>query len=299
LANIPGEIINYARSNLMSTTLVIGATGKVGREVVTQLLAKEEKVRAATRNPAAAKLPEGASAVQVSLESDEDLRKALAGADQLFLLAPEDDIESDRMVRRVVERSKSSGIETIVLMTAMGAEQSDNMFSRSERIVIESGLRHTFIRPNFFMQNFSIGLFAQSIIDTGDIYLPAEDAKLSFVDTRDVGAMAVASLTEDGHDGKGYTVTGSRAMTHTEVAEIISKFSEKQVTYTSISDDDLRNAFAKAGTPEPLIEHFVSYFQPMRDGLYEPVVPDVSRVLGRPPITFEQHAREFSDCWRG
>ncbi len=149
------------------------------------------------------------------------------------------------------------------------------------------------------MQNFSVGLFAQSIRDTGDISLPAADAKVSFVDTRDIAAMAVVSLTESGHEGNAYTVTGGRAMTHSEVADIISKVSKKSVTYTSISDDDLRASFAKEGTPEPLIEHFVSLFQPMRDGLDEPVSPDVSTVLGRLPITFEQHAQEFSDRWRG
>ncbi len=160
-------------------------------------------------------------------------------------------------------------------------------------------MRYTFIRPNWFMQNFSIGMFAQSIRDTGDIYLPAADARVSFVDTRDIGAMAVASLADGGHEGKGYTVTGSRAMTHTEAAEIISSAAGKPVTYTSISDDDLRTSFAEEGAPEPLIEHFVSLFPPMRDGFYESVSPDVSTVLGRPPITFEQHAQEFADCWRG
>lgn len=283
----------------MSTTVVIGATGKVGREVVAQLLAKGEQVRAATRNPGAAELPKGASAVQVSLERQETLRKALAGADRLFVLAPQDDIEPDKTVARIVEVSRASGIDAVVLMTAMGVEQGDDAFSRAERIVSESGLRHTFIRPNWFMQNFSIGLFSQSIRDTGDICLPAADAKVSFVDTRDIAAMAVASLTEAGHEGKGYTVTGGRAMTHTEVAEIISKICEHPVTYTSISDGDFRASLAKEGTPEPLIELFVSFFQPMRDGLYEPVSPDLSAVLGRPPITFERHAQEFADCWRG
>ena len=153
----------------MSTTLVIGGTGKVGREVVAQLLANGEEVRAATRNPAAAKLPRGASPVKLSLERTEDLRNALAGADRLFLLAPEDDIEPDKTVARVVEESKASGIDKVVLMTAMGVERSDNSFSRAERIVSESGLRHTFLRPNWFMQNFSIGLFAQSIRDAGAI----------------------------------------------------------------------------------------------------------------------------------
>ncbi len=106
----------------MSTILVLGATGNVGREVVAQLLAKEEVVRAATRNPTAAKLPKGVSAVQVSLERKEDLRNALAGADRLFMLAPSDDIEPDKTVARVVEESKTSGIDAIVLMTALGVE---------------------------------------------------------------------------------------------------------------------------------------------------------------------------------
>ena len=214
------------------------------------------------------------------------------------MLAPDGDKEPDTTVGRIVEECKTSGIDTIVLMTAMGVDQSDNPFSRAERIVSESALRHTFIRPNWFMQNFSIGMFAQSIRDSGDISLPAADAKVSFVDTRDIAAMAVASLIEGGHEGIGYTVTGSRAMTHTEVADIISNVSEKSVRYTSITDDDLRAYAAQQGHAPADIEYFVSFFQPMRDGLYEPISPDVSTVLGRPPITFEQHVQEFTARWR-
>ena len=283
----------------MGTTLVIGATGKVGREVVAQLVARGEHVRAATRNPAAANLPKNASAVQFCLDREDDLRNALAGADRLFMLAPEDCLEPDRAVARIVEKGKAAGIGTMVLMTAMGVEYSDNPFSRAERIVSESGLRHTFIRPNWFMQNFSIGSLAQSIRHTGHIYLPAADAKVSFVDTRDIGAVAAASLTEGRHAGKGYTVTGGRAMTHTEVAEIISKVSGKPVTYTSISDDELRAHLSESGMPEPALEAYITLFQPMREGAYEAVSADVSTVLDRPPIAFEQHAQEFADCWRG
>lgn len=283
----------------MGTTLVIGGTGKVGREVVAQLSARGEQVRAGTRNPAAAKLPQGVSAMQLSLEREEDLRKALAGADRLFVLAPEDYLEPDRLVAKVVKECRTAGIETIVLMTAMGVQYSDNPFSRAERIVSDSGLRHTFVRPNWFMQNFSVGSLAKSIRETGHIYLPAADAKVSFVDTRDIGAVAAASLTEDTHAGKGYTVTGGRAMTHTEVADIISRTCGKSVTYTSISDDEFRVYLAKAGTPESALEAYVALFQPLRDGAFEPVSSDVSMVLQRPPITFEQHAQDFADFWRG
>jgi uncharacterized protein YbjT (DUF2867 family) len=283
----------------MGTTLVIGATGKVGREVVAQLVARGEHVRAATRNPAAANLPKNASAVQFRLDREEDLRNALAGADRLFMLAPENYLEPDRAVARIVEKGKAAGIGTMVLMTAMGVEYSDNPFSRAERIVSESGLRHTFIRPNWFMQNFSIGSLAKSIRHTGHICLPAADARVSFVDTRDIGAVAAASLTEGTHAGKGYTVTGGRAMTHTEVAEIISKVSGKPVTYTSISDDELRARLSESGMPESALEAYVTLFQPMREGAYEAVSADVSTVLDRPPIAFEQHAQDFADCWRG
>ena len=283
----------------MGTTFVIGGTGKVGREVVAQLLARGERVRAGTRNPAAAKLPQGASAMQLDLEREEDLRKALAGADRLFVLVPEDYLEPDRFVAKVVKECRTAGIETIVLMTAMGVQYSDNPFSRAERIVSDSGLRHTFVRPNWFMQNFSVGSFAKSIRETGHIYLPAADAKVSFVDTRDIGAVAAASLTEGTHAGKGYTVTGGRAMTHTEAADIISKACGKSVTYTSISDDDFRAYLAKAGMPEPALEAYVALFRPLREGAFEPVSADVSMILHRPPITFEQHAQEFADCWRG
>ncbi len=283
----------------MGTTLVIGGTGKVGREVVAQLLARGEQVRVGTRNPAAARVPQGASAVQLTLEREEDLRKALAGVERLFVLAPEDYLEPDKLLVKVVQECRTAGIDTIVLMTAMGVQYSDNPFSRAERIVVDGGLRHTFVRPNWFMQNFSVGSFAESIRETGHIYLPAADAKVSFVDIRDIGAVAAASLTEGTHAGKGSTVTGGRAMTHTEVADIISKASGRSVTYTSISDDDLRAYLAKAGMPETALEAYVALFEPMRHGAFEPVSGDVSLVLHRSPITFEQHAQEFADCWRG
>jgi len=283
----------------MGTTLVIGGTGKVGREVVAQLLVRGEQVRVGTRNPADAKLPQGASAVQLDLKSEESLRSALAGADRLFVLAPEDYLEADRLVVKVVKQCRTAGIEKIVLMTAMGIQYSDNPFSRAERIVAESGLLHTFVRPNWFMQNFSIGSLAKSIRETRHIYLPAADAKVSFVDTRDIGAVAAASLTESTHAGKGYTVTGGSAITHVEVADIISKACGRSVTYVSISDDDLRAYLAKAGMPEPAMEAYVALFQPLRDGAFEAVSPDVSTVLHRAPIPFERHAQDFADCWRG
>ena len=106
----------------MGTTLVIGGTGKVGREVVAQLLVRGEQVRVGTRNPAAAKLPQGASAVQLDLKWEENLRSALAGADRLFVLAPEDYLEPDRLVAKVVKECRTAGIEKIVLMTAMGIQ---------------------------------------------------------------------------------------------------------------------------------------------------------------------------------
>lgn len=283
---------------MADAVLVVGGTGKVGNEVAKQLAEKGVPVRVSTRDPATATVPEGATAVAFDLAHSDTWEGALAGCDRMFLLAPEGEINPDTTLAPLVEKAVAAGIKTIVLMTAMGVETYEGPYRRAEEMVVASGVRHTFLRPNWFMQNFHLGMFLDSIRNAGGLFLPAADAKVSFVDTRDIAAMAVAALTEDGHDGKGYTLTGGRALDHAAAMAILSEASGKTITYTAISDDDMRGALTEQGVPEPMIDLYSELFAAMRQGVTAAVAPDVAEVLGREPRTLEAYAKESADHWR-
>lgn len=283
---------------MSGAVLVVGGTGKVGSEVTRQLVDKGERVRVCTRNPAGATVPEGAMAVAFDLAKPDTWDATFAGADRLFLLAPEGEPDPATALAPLVERAAGAGTRKVALMTAMGAETFEGPYLRAEQMVAASGLPHTFLRPNWFMQNFNAGMYCESIRNAGGIFIPAADAKVSFVDTRDIAAVAVAALTNDEHTGKGYTITGGRALDHAEAMAILSAASDKTISYTPISDDDMRKALAEEGTPTPMIELFSELFAVMRDGATEPVSPHVSQVLGREPITFEAYAQAYASAWR-
>jgi uncharacterized protein YbjT (DUF2867 family) len=148
------------------------------------------------------------------------------------------------------------------------------------------------------MQNFNPGFLLPTIQEKGAIYLPTADAKSSFIDTRDIAAVAAVALTEDGHQGKEYTLTGAHALSYTEAAEIIAHVTGRKISYIAISDDDAREAMKSAGWPPEQVEFMIGLFNFVRQGWTASISPAVSSVLGREPIAFEQFARENADAWK-
>ena len=149
---------------------------------------------------------------------------------------------------------------------------------------------YTFLRPSWFMQNFSSGFIAPMILGMGGIFLPAADAKTSFIDVRDIAAVGIAALTEPGHAGKAYALTGGQAFTYGEAAEILSLAAGKPIHYVALSEEDFSSSLAAQGWQPGQIAMFAGLFQGVRQGWAAPVSPDVAAVLGRAPITLEQFA---------
>jgi len=201
----------------------------------------------------------------------------------------------------LVERAVAAGVRHGVLSTAMGVEMADenqNPLRRAEKLIQASGMAYTILRPNWFMQNFSSGFMLPSIRAAGGIFLPAGDAKTSFIDVRDIAAVAAAVLTEAGHAGKAYALTGSQALSYDEAVTIISRAAGHEIRYVAISDEDMRRSMATAGTPPEQVEMFSGLFNGVRQGWTAPVIPTVAEVLGRPPITLEQFADDHAAAWR-
>lgn len=145
------------------------------------------------------------------------------------------------------------------------------------------------------MQNF----LAQRTIKTqGVFYDPAAEGQVSFVDVRDIAAVAVATLTQDGHAGKAYDLTGPEPLANADVAAILTTVTGKPVRYVPISDDDLRQAMRGAGATEWHIEGVVELAQIQRGGYTAEVASDIEQVTGRAPIAFAQFVRDHIDLFR-
>ena len=280
--------------------LIIGATGRVGVELVRLLTQKGEAIRAATRSPstASARLPCFAEAVEFDFDRPETFAPALKGVAKVFLIARPGDNHADKVAMPFIDMAKKEGVRLIVNLTAMGVEQDDSFMLRIlEKYVEASGIPYIHLRPNWFMQNFSSGPMLADIRATGGLHLPASDAKLSFIDVRDIAAVGLAALTEPRHAGNAYTLTGGEALDHYQVAGILSRAAGKTITYVALSEEVAYTALNKAGVAGDLIERWTNFYRIVRQGLCASVTHDAESVLGRPTIAFEQYAKDHAASW--
>jgi uncharacterized protein YbjT (DUF2867 family) len=281
--------------------LVTGATGKVGSELINLLIEKGETVRAATRNPVSASLnfPGNVETVEFNYDEPETFAPSLKGIDKVFLIARPGDNESDKAAAPFIDEMKNQGIQHIVNLTAMGVETDENfMLRKLENYIEDSGISYTRLRPNWFMQNFNSGPMYMDMQTTGALHLPASDAKLSFIDIRDIAAVGAAALTEQGHEGKAYTLTGGEALDHFQAIEKINTASGREITYVPISEEIARSLLDKAGVEIEQIERWTEFFRKVRAGFCAPVSNDIELILGRPPITFDKYAADFAGNWK-
>ena len=277
--------------------LVTGATGKVGSEIVKQLATQHMAVRAGAHHPDETKAQTGVEMVHFDYADAASIESALEGVEGLFFMSPPPQPGSDKMGQTVVDLAKQAGIKHIVKLSAAGVENNDAAPLRAaEKMVEASGIPYTHLRPSFFNQNFSTGQ-AESI-KNGALYLPTGDGKTAFIDTRDIAAVAVAAFTAPTkHANKAYTLTGSQALDHYQVVEFISKVTGKEVKYVAMSDEDYRAMITAQGWPQPLIEMMSNLYGMVRQGWTEGITTNVTEVLGRAPITFEQFTRDYAQVW--
>ena len=273
--------------------LVTTPNGKVGSEVIKQLQVQGQTVRvgAHTVEKARAAFP-GLEVVHFDFENLESVRRALEGVDAVYLASPGEMLEGP--VNAVVDAAKGAGVKRVVRLSAAGVEYGDSALRRAELHIEASGLEHTFLRPNWFMQNYST--MRADGVRQGAIYEAAADGRSAFIDARDIAAVAVAALTQDGHNGKAYTLTGSEALSRDEVATLFSSALGREVKYVSVGDEQLRQGMA--GAPQNFIELISALYSYVRDGATATVTDDVEKVTGRAPIRFEQFVQDHLETWR-
>ncbi len=273
--------------------LVTGATGKVGSEILKQLIAKGADVRAGFHHPEKANVT-GAEVVAFDYSNPATVEAALVGVNKLFLMSPGNNAEQEN---RVTDLAKKAGVKHIVKLSAAGVEANDNSPLRiAEKHIEASGVAYTFLRPSWFSQNFSTGQLEN--IRAGEIRIPAGEGKTGFVDTRDIAAVAVAAFTEEGHANKAYIITGEKALDHFEVAAILSEAIGKEVRYEPITDEEFRAITTAQHWPQEIAETMSMLYGLVRNGWTSIVTNTVTEVLGRQPISFEQYAADHAEIWK-
>ena len=280
--------------------LVTGATGKLGFELVRLLLDGGAEVKAGTRQPerCADAFHDNVEVVHLDYDVTESWDAAVQWADRVFLVPPPFDPDADARLVPFLDWAVQSGTRHVVLVSAMGAEARDNLsLNRIERRLAGTGVAWTTLRPNIYMQNFARGFVAKSIRADGVIRLSAGQGRVSFVDVRDVAAIAARVLSRDDDFDKAYTLTGPAALSHDDVAAAIAKVAGKAVRYESIDDASMRAQLVASEWPGAQADTFVALLRAIRENERENVTGDAERLLGRKPTSFDQFARDHASRW--
>ena len=282
----------------MKRILVTGATGRVGRQLVSQLLATDARVRALTRNPAAAGLPPEVEVVRGDLTVPETLAESLDGVDAVFLLwtAPAAAVPGaiDKIaghVRRIVFLSSPH-------QTPHPFFQQPNpmaaMHAQIERRIQASGLDWTFLRPGMFAANTLLWWAAQ--IRAGDIVRwPYADAPTAPIDEQDIGAVAVRALLDAGHEGADYVLTGPQSLTQREQVETIGEVIGRPLRFEEMTPDEARREWP---APPHVVDMLLKAWAAAM-GQPALVTSKVEEITGRPPRTFREWVADHTEEFRG
>jgi uncharacterized protein YbjT (DUF2867 family) len=285
-----------------STILLTDPTGTVGNAVIKQLAASDQTnqiIRAAvdTKNKAD-KIKHAHEIANIDYTRPETIADALNNVDRLFLRIPPS-VEMVDISSSIIEEAKKNGVKFIVKLSTMGADldpgyTSGRLHRQVEKIIEESGIPFAFLRPNSFMQNF-LTRSSQTIKNQNVFYLPAGDGKISFVDARDVAAVVVEVLTNNGsrHINKIYDITGPEALSHSQVAEILSKETGRRISYVDISEEDARNGMKKMGVGDWFIDNAMELYRMYRSGYRSQVTTVVEKLTEQKPTSFLQFARNY------
>lgn len=274
--------------------LVTGATGTVGSEVVRQLVATGERPRALVRDPATARQRLGDQVEHVvgDLDRPETIAAALAGVDRVFLLTTQSSRQPE-WERAVIGAAARAGVGQLVKLSVFRAdEQSPLQVARqhgqAERVLAQSGLAATILRPVFFMQNLL------AMVHDGAIATAAGDGRVAMVDARDIAAVAVATLTGGGHAGKTYTLTGPEALSFYQVASVLSRQTGRPLRHVRVPPDKVRVALQGRGVAAWYADDMAKLHSMLAVGYEEVVTDDIHRVTGRPPRTLAQFAGDHA-----
>ncbi|WP_344313215.1 NAD(P)H-binding protein [Fodinicola feengrottensis] len=281
--------------------LVTGAGGTVGSALLDELSALGHQPRRAFHSPAKTALAsaDGLDAVTIDFGQPDTLPAAMAGVQTVFLLGTSGPSQPEHE-GNMVAAARAAGVRRIVKLSAWRADEDLTPIGRfhhaSEQAVRTSGLAWTFLRPNFYLQNFTRRL-AASIRDTGGFAQLASDAPIAFVDARDVAAVAARVLVEPGHDEQAYELTGPAALTYAEAATAIGKVLGQPVVFRGLTAAQARAEMLADGIPAGFADILLEVSLAYQHGGADRLTTTVKDLTGREPISLERFVQDHREAF--
>src|SRR5918994_2418986 len=278
--------------------LITGATGNVGSAVLDNLGTTDLDLRALAHDESKAQSlrNRGVEAVVGDFLEPETLVPALESVSTVFLLTP---IHPEQVTQasNVIKAAKESGNDPRIVRLSVhqasheAPARNSRQHAQIEDELSSSGLPYTLLRPTTFMQNTLVT--ARTIASEGRIYQPFKNGKLGMIDAWDIGEVAAKVLTEEGHEGKVYTLTGPAAISFYEVAEALSEVLGKEVRYVDISLEDAKRAMLNRGIPEWRADALNEYAKAHSEGYSNFTTEGVEQLTGHPATSYKEFATDF------
>ncbi|MEV0271696.1 NAD(P)H-binding protein [Hamadaea sp. NPDC050747] len=278
------------------TTLIIGATGNVGRHLTASLARTELPVRALTRRPDAAGFPAGVQAVGGDLTDPESLRVALDGVDSVFLLWPFHSADGAAPVIETIAKYARKVVYLSAFSVRDDVSPAENgVWGEVEDLIRRSGVEWTFLRAGGFATN-ALGWAAQ--IRAGDVVrAPYAGAQRSLLHEADIAAVAVAALTEEGHTGQSYILTGPATISQADQVRVIGETIGRPLRFDEQPVEEARAQMVAAWGNEEFVDRALAHWASIVT-TPEPVVDTVERLIGRPARTFAEWAADHAADFR-
>lgn len=277
--------------------LVTGATGNVGTELVRWLTARGQPIRVFTRDlRKVAHLDSKIDRVEGDFDKPETLSIAMEGVDRLFLLTDE-----TRHAIHVLEAAKRCGVRTVVNLSTGEVLWPDQLpigrwNLEREKLIEESGLTWTMLRPGQFMSNAL--WWAIPVKKIGTVLFPGGKGRTALIDPHDIAEVAALALTEPGHEGKYYVLTGAELLTTRQMVDILSKVLGKQLRYIDPPQFVLRFFMRRAGMRPDLVEGLLALAALAKRGEMEVQVDTFQQLTGHQPRTFEEWCHNHIEAFQ-
>lgn len=288
-----------AKHSTRPSILVTGATGNVGAEVIKNLQQLGQPVTAAVRNRAKAQslFGETVNCIQFDFKQPATFNAAFKDVEKVFLVRPPDISNTKKYIDPFIRAAQQAGVEQIVFLSLLGAENNKVVpHYKIEQSLLASGMAWTFLRASFFMQNLDT-THREEIRKENEIFVPAGRGKTSFIDVRDIAAVATQALTQDVHKNKAYDLTGKEALDYYEVARHFSEVLGRPIRYSKPSAPHFLLRMLSRKTPLSFSLVMLAIYSTARLGLAAKVTEDTGRILGRAPLTMRQYIEDYRQAW--
>ena len=278
--------------------LVLGALGNVGAEVVKSLQMGNTSVRAGNLFPEkiSQRFGNAVEAVAFDFGKPETFGSAFQGIQKAFIMRPPQITDIKKYMIPAMEAAKAAGVKHFVFLSLIGIEQNTVVpHYKVEQYLKTSGMRYTFLRCSFFMQNLNT-VHRMEIRDQDEIFVPVGKTRTSFIDVRDIGAVAAVALTQPGHENKAYDLTGPEGLDYYQVADLFTQVLGRKITYKNPSAFAF---FLRQVRKSPLMFALVTtwLYSNTKSGMADQVTGEVERLTGRKPIRLGQYIEDYRDSW--